>query len=117
MSSNNYLKYRGKCKELSNELEKKNPDLIVVKGWYHCPIWGKQQHYWCKNKKTGEIVDPSVKQFPSSMYADESFYEEYNGFLYCEFCNKTVKETDAKFYIHHVYCSTECLYKDIGLQE
>ena len=34
-----YLKYRGKCKEMSEALVANNPALRLVRGHYWCPIW------------------------------------------------------------------------------
>ena len=59
-----YEKYRGKCKQFSEELCAQDSSLSLVKGWYHCPIWGRQEHWWCK-KPDGTIIDPTVNQFPS----------------------------------------------------
>ena len=105
-----YEKYRGKCKELSEELCTKDETLTLVKGWYHCPIWGPQEHWWCK-KPDGTIVDPTAKQFPSKGIGE---YEEYNGVLICEYCGTQVQEKDAYSVEHHVYCSYKCYGKDIG---
>ena len=104
MSETNYQKYRGKCKEFSELEIKKNPSLILVKGWYHCPIWGKQEHWWCKDKE-GEIIDPTKLQFPSAGIGD---YEEYKGILICEECGKEVKEEECIPMGRFAVCSMRC---------
>lgn len=106
----NYMKYRGKCKEMCEDLLCDDPTLKLVRGFYHCPFWGKQAHWWCVDEN-GKIVDPTIKQFPSSL----GEYEEFDGFIECEHCGKTVKEVDARFYGHHVYCSYTCNMRDVGL--
>ena len=58
---NDYMKYRGKCREMSEALVAENPELTLVRGFYHCPFWGVQGHWWCKTK-TGEIIDPTKLQ-------------------------------------------------------
>ena len=107
--NSDYLKYRGKCKELSEELVKNDPTLILVKGWYYCPIWGEQPHWWCKDVN-GKIYDPSVLQFPSNGLGE---YVEFNGEYNCEYCDKTVKEENVYNNGHHVYCSYDCAYSDV----
>lgn len=101
----NYLKYRGKCKEMSEQLVAQDPTLTLVRGWYHCYQWGKQAHWWCKTA-TGEIVDPTKLQFPSGGLGE---YEEFSGMVECEQCGRQVSEEDAKFYGRYAFCSESCL--------
>lgn len=58
-----YLTYRGKCKEMSEDLVRQNPSLSLVRGHYICPIWGSQPHWWVKDT-SGAILDPTKRQFP-----------------------------------------------------
>jgi hypothetical protein len=106
-----YLTYRGRCKELADEAMQNDLTLRVVPGWYICPLWGKQAHWWCV-KPDGTIVDPSVKQFPTAGAGAE--YIEYDGVIECEFCQKALPETEAYRYAQHVYCSYECYGHDVG---
>lgn len=106
-----YLIYRGKCKELAEVACAADPTLRLVRGFYLCPIWGKQAHWWTV-KPDGTIVDPSVRQFPTAGAGAE--YQEYDGIIECEYCLKPVPEGDAYFYAHHVYCSYECYGHDVG---
>lgn len=106
-----YLEYRGKCRELTEAAAAADTTLRVVRGFYHCPIWGKQAHWWAVNPD-GAIVDPTVNQFPTKGVGAE--YEEFNGQIECEFCHKEVPEPDAYMYAHHAYCSYECFGHDIG---
>src|ERR1019366_7112369 len=99
-----YLEYRGKCKELVNAACVADPTLRVVRGFYHCPLWGKQAHWWAV-KPDGTIIDPTVKQFPTKGVGAE--YEEFNGQIECEYCHKELAEFDRYMYDHHIYCLYE----------
>ncbi|HNV67896.1 MAG TPA: hypothetical protein PKN60_12325, partial [Bacteroidales bacterium] len=60
-----YLKFRGKCKEMSEAAVLEDPTLRLVRGHYWCPLWDRnEQHWWCV-KPDGTIVDPTARQFPS----------------------------------------------------
>lgn len=106
-----YITYRGHCKELAEAEVKHDPSLRIVRGWYFCPVWGKQAHWWCE-KSDGTVIDPSVKQFPTKGLG--AIYEEYDGNIECEYCGKNTAENDAYFYGHHAYCSYQCFGHDIG---
>ena len=107
----NYMKYRGKCKEMSELLINENPNLTLVRGYYWCPISNREeQHWWCKDNDNN-IIDPTKLQFLS---AGNGQYTEYNGEVYCEYCGKSVKEEDAYFVEQHVYCSYTHYGRDIG---
>jgi len=106
-----YSKFRGKCREMSEELVAADPTLKLVRGYYHCPIWGKQAHWWA-TKPDGTIVDPTVAQFPTK--GAGAAYEEFDGTIECEQCGKSVHEDDAYLVEHHAYCSDQCYARDIG---
>jgi hypothetical protein len=110
---NDYLKYRGKCKELAEAAVAADPSLRLVRGYYHCPLWGKQAHWWAE-KTDGTIVDPSVKQFPS---CGEGEYEEFDGYILCDECRKRIHESEARIEGRYAFCSYQCLYKFVGLIE
>lgn len=105
----NYSKYRGKCKEMSEALVKENSALTLVRGFYYCPVWGAQPHWWAKDTE-GKIHDPTKLQFPS---AGSGVYEEFDGTMPCEGCGKMTTEADATFSGHHVYCSNACAYRAV----
>ena len=105
-----YLKYRGKCKELAEQACAEDPSLTLVRGWYHCWLWGKQPHWWAEDPE-GKVVDPSAKQFPSK---GAGTYEKYRGLVECEHCGKEVEEEHVHFEGHHVYCSCACHGRDVG---
>lgn len=103
-TSNNYKKYRGKCKEYCDKLIRTNIKLKLVRGYYICPFWGEQQHWWCINEKN-IIIDPTKEQFPSCGAGE---YIEFDGFIQCETCEKKVEESQAYFVGRHAYCSYTC---------
>ena len=106
-----YAIYRGKCKELAQAECSKDSALRLVRGYYFCPLWGKQAHWWCE-KPDGTVVDPSVSQFPTK--GAGATYEEFDGNIECEYCGKTVPEQEMYRYEHHAYCSYSCFGHDVG---
>jgi hypothetical protein len=106
-----YLKYRGKCKELAEEEIKKNPSLILVRGYYYDVVWGKEQHWWCKDEN-GKIVDPTKDQFPTKGFGE---YEEYDGNVECSQCGTVLPEEKMQFDGRYAFCSTSCHLKFVGL--
>lgn len=107
-----YEKYRGKCKEYCEEVLKDKPELTLVRGYYHCPMWGKQEHWWLKDEK-GNIIDPTVKQFPTKGIAAE--YEEFNGICECAECGKEFKEEEGRFHGNYAFCSSRCFGHFVGV--
>jgi hypothetical protein len=103
---------RGKCKEMAEEASKNDPSLTLVRGWYDCPIWGEQPHWWCVDQD-GKIVDPSRDQFPSG--GIEEFYRPFNGTVICSQCGKEMAEEHAKFHGNYAFCSYKCEGKFIGV--
>ena len=108
-----YIKYRGKCKEMSEALVKENPELRLVRGHYLCPSWGEQAHWWVEDKD-GKIIDPTVRQFPSKGKGE---YVEFNGIVYCAECGKEMKEAEASFESNYAFCSQKCHMYFVGLGE
>ena len=104
-----YLRYRGKCKKYAEAAAQDDPTLTVVKGWYICPVWGSQEHWWCK-KLDGTIVDPTRMQFPSK---GAGSYREFDGHYTCEYCGNRVHEDVVYNVDHHIYCSYECYGRDV----
>lgn len=107
-----YRKYRGKCKEYVDEVIRLFPDWKAVRGWYECPLWGDQEHWWTK-KPDGTIFDPTVRQFPTA--GAFASYREYRGFLMCFGCGKEVAEHEIVPLDGHVFCSDKCLRYTIGI--
>jgi hypothetical protein len=108
----NYQKYRGKCKEFCKQAILEDPSLKLVRGFYHDPIWGKQQHWWTI-RPDGSIFDPTKKQFPSG--GIKEFYEEFNGTLECAQCGTKIKESEVIPYGRYGFCSGTCRCKFVGI--
>ena len=106
-----YLKYRGQCKEFCEELVKKDSTLKIVRGHYDCPIWGLQPHWWCVDS-SGNVIDPTKKQFPSKGIGE---YIEFDGTVECSQCGKKGKEDEFSYESNYQFCSTECHMRFVGL--
>lgn len=106
-----YATYRGKCKEMSEALIAADNSLSLVRGYYHCPIWGKQAHWWVK-KPDGTIIDPTKNQFPSKGLGT---YEEYDGTVECAECGKVIQEEDANIVGRYAFCSYTCHGRFVGV--
>lgn len=104
-----YLKYRGKCRQMAEQAAREDPSLRVVCGYYICPFWGEQPHWWTV-RPDGSIYDPTSAQFPSKGLGE---YILWDGTLECEYCGKKVKPEEVYSYEHHVYCSYTCFGRDI----
>lgn len=101
----NYLKYRGKCKQLCEQALTEDSSLRMVRGYYHDAFWGKQPHWWTE-KEDGSIFDPSKLQFPDQ----NGEYEEFNGYVECSNCGKMISEGDGTVYGNYIFCSGTCCY-------
>ena len=55
----------GKCREHAAAMARAFPGLRKAAGFYHCPSWGRREHWWCVEEDTGRVVDPTAGQFPS----------------------------------------------------
>ena len=107
---NDYQKYRGKCKEMSEAIVASDAALELVRGHYLCPVWGEQAHWWVK-KPDGTIIDPTKDQFPSKGCGQ---YVEFDGNLECSNCGKPMKEEDADIEGRYAFCSYECHGRFVG---
>jgi hypothetical protein len=106
----NYQKYRGKCRELSQKACDEDPTLTLVRGWYHCPLWGKQQHWWCE-RPDNSILDPTKDQFPSKGTGE---YQKFTGICECEHCGAEITEQGAFVSPNRrIYCNYTCYGNDI----
>jgi len=106
-----YIKYRGKCKQFCEAEIEKDATLTLVRGYYHCPIWGKQAHWWLV-KSDGSIFDPTVGQFPSKGLGE---YEPFNGLVYCANCGKEMQEEEASYESNYAFCSYTCHGQFVGI--
>lgn len=112
ISEEDYRKYRGKCKEMCEELMAKDDTLTLVKGWYYEPFWSREEQHWWIKDKNGEIIDPTRRQFPSG--GIKEFYREYAGVIECEQCGKAIEEDNPTHQENVVnegrfsFCSGHC---------
>lgn len=113
VTESDYLKYRGKCREMSEALVAADHTLTLVRGFYLCPVWGEQQHWWVKTSD-GTIIDPTKDQFPSKGNAE---YVEFDGTINCANCNKQMKECDENAIFHgsYAFCSMQCNAHFVGV--
>ena len=106
-----YSKYRGKCKEMSEALIADDPSLELVRGYYLCPWWGEQPHWWVK-RRDGSILDPTKDQFPSK---GSGRYIEFDGMIECSNCGKEISEDDADIDGNYAFCSYQCHGRFVGV--
>jgi len=106
-----YAKYRGRCREHCESAIELDPTLRLVRGYYYCLAWGKQQHFWTV-RPDGSIYDPTRFQFPCK---GEGIYEEFDGSLNCSQCGKSIKEEDAIPMGNYGVCSEACALRLVGL--
>lgn len=112
--NDDYSRYRGKCKAMSEALVELNPGYRLARGWYDCPQWGRQQHWWTV-RPDGTIDDPTVLQFPAPRTGE---YIEFDGWLDCEQCGKSVHEQDPNAHTVDngmIFCSGTCYARCVGL--
>ena len=109
--TSDYMTYRGKCKQLSEELVQNDSSLVLVRGYYHYPFWGKQAHWWTR-APDGTVIDPTVLQFPSKGMGD---YEEFDGTVECSNCGKQIAEEDGDYESNYVFCSYTCHGQFVGV--
>lgn len=108
-----YLKYRGKCKELSEKLIEENPSFRLVRGHYFCPMWNRDEPHWWTVDPDGVIHDPSKLQFGSK---GAGIYTEFNGMVECAECGKETKEEHATIYGNYGFCSSRCYGRFVGIE-
>lgn len=101
---------RGKCEAQSKAAVEADPTLRLVRGWYHDPDWGRQEHWWTEHPD-GTIYDPTSAQFPFGGIT--AFYEEYVGVFPCANCGKDVAEESPERYEN--CCTTRCFGYMVGV--
>jgi hypothetical protein len=102
---NDYLKFRGRCKELAEKAVVEDPTLRLVRGYYYCPITNREEQHWWTVDPDGNIYDPSCAQFPSRGAGE---YEEFTGVVTCEVCGVGMVEEEALFQGSHIVCRGGC---------
>lgn len=100
---------RGKCQEYAEKAVADDPTLRLVRGWYHDPVWGSEEHWWTV-RPDGSILDPTAAQFP--MGGVTAWYQEFTGLYPCQECGTEVPEADL---VQGGLCSGECFMRMVGL--
>jgi len=65
----------GACREVTAAMADAFPELTRIRGHYYCPLWGERSHWWLIDA-SGNIVDPTVAQFPSKGTGEYVPWEE-----------------------------------------
>jgi hypothetical protein len=112
MNDSDYLKYRGKCRELSEAAVAADPSLRLVRGYYTCPFWRTTEAHWWTVRPDGSIHDPTKDQFPSRGLG---IYEEFDGWLECSECGKRIREDEADIEGNYIFCSYLCHGRFVGV--
>jgi hypothetical protein len=108
----NYLKFRGKCRQYAEAAVKDDPSLRLVRGFYYCPVWGTKEQHWWTERADGTIHDPTALQFPSS---GNGRYEEFSGTVECDNCGTCCPEEAAQITGRYAFCSPTCYGKFVGV--
>lgn len=107
----NYTKFRGKCKEFCEKAVLEDPTLRIVRGYYICPFWGRQEHWWTE-RPDSTVYDPTVLQFPSGSVPGLGEYEEFDGnSVCCSQCGKEGRIEDYEVDGNYCFCSGACHYR------
>lgn len=109
---NNYITFRGRCRELSEAACARDPSLTLVRGYYFCPIWNVEEQHWWTTHPNGEIYDPSRLQYPSE---GNGIYTQFNGMVACAECHREIPEENASFESKYAFCSYQCHGRFIGV--
>ena len=110
--SDNYNKYRGKCREYCDQAIIDDPSLTLVRGHYLCPIINSREQHWWTVRTDGTIFDPTRLQFISG---GEGEYEEFDGMCVCEVCGTKTPEEQTIFISRYPVCSDKCAMELVGL--
>ena len=112
MEESDYLKYRGKCKELCEAAIVSDSTLKLVRGHYFDPIRNTDEEHWWTVKQDGTIYDTSIKQFPSK---GSGIYTEFDGKVACSECGKIILEENMIMQGRYPVCSDRCALSLVGL--
>lgn len=92
---------RNTCRSATAAMQAFFPELECVRGHYVCAVGGSIPHWWCVDPD-GEIVDPTVAQFPTRW----GEYVPFTGpdpICKCMNCGELVWDRE-----HSGACSPEC---------
>ena len=107
-----YMKFRGRCKELSEAAVVADPTLTLVRGHYFCPIWNTEEQHWWTVRPDGSIHDPSARQFPS---AGAGVYTPFDGMVECSNCGTEKPEGEMSYEGRYAFCCYACHGQFVGL--
>lgn len=107
-----YQRYRGRCKELSEQWVHEHPEYTLVRGHYFCPIWNREEPHWWTADPDGVIYDPSSRQFPS---VGTGIYTPFDGLVACAECGRRMAEEAVGFYGNYAFCSDLCMGRFVGV--
>lgn len=62
----------GRCKEACTTMQTVFTELVLVPGYVDTGTWGRRAHWWCVTLE-GDVVDPTVSQFPGGVW----YYQPY----------------------------------------
>lgn len=101
---------RGTCRQAAERLAASEDGLTVVRGWYLDAHWGTQEHWWCV-RTDGEIVDPTVEQFPTGHLPALRHYVPFEGLYPCVGCGVPVEEDQTI----DGFCCGACYGSTVGV--
>lgn len=100
---------RGTCQQAVEKLVEQNTNLTAVRGWYLDTCWGPQEHWWATTLD-GEIIDPTVEQFPTGHIPALRSYQPYEGVHPCPGCGAPVESEQMA-----EYCCGACHGSTVGI--
>jgi len=110
----------GVCKESSHTFVKAFPDYEIRCGFFHSALWGARQHWWCRHKRTGKIVDPTGEQFPDGALfpLSDAYYEDLTDLSEDELRSKVptgvCAECGGPVFNLDAFCTAKCAELCIG---
>jgi hypothetical protein len=110
--TSDYMRFRGRCKELSEAAVRDDPTLTLVRGYYSCPIWNRVEQHWWTVRPDGTIHDPSARQFPSAGMGD---YTPFNGMVACSNCGVEKPEDKMRYEGRYAFCCYACHGQFVGV--
>ena len=111
-AESDYMRFRGKCREMSEAAVAADQSLRLTRGHYICPVWGEQEHWWTV-RADGSVNDPTALQFPSK---GSGVYVEFDGIVPCAECGKEMQEKDVEYADgRYVWCSSLCYGRFVGV--
>ncbi|MER6367100.1 hypothetical protein ABT255_01755 [Streptomyces mirabilis] len=102
----------GTCQQAVETLVAADPRLTAVAGWYVDAVWGEREHWWAVTPD-GEIVDPTVEQFPTGHVPELRHYAPYDGVYPCPGCGIAIACEDAANAVG--FCCGACEGGTVGI--